>query len=686
VRVLLVDNYDSFTWNLAQLVAAITGEPPEVVRNDERSVDELLAARPDAILLSPGPGSSEVASDVGVCRALVERAGDVPLLGVCLGHQAIGVALGGRAVHAPEPMHGRRSAIHHAGDGIFRGLPSPLAAVRYHSLVLDRARLPPSLAVTATTDDGLVMGIAHRTRPLFGVQFHPESILTDGGRELLANFLALARPRSSTAIARSKRSTRTPAPSAREVRRELPWIDPEHAFVALFADSPRAFWLDGNGRFARMGEGGGETIRVRRARVELHGTVGTQAYEGDPFAIVDGSIEARRTDRAPGAAAVMTGWVGWLGYELKEFAGGDPGPRDERALPDAALMLADRVLEFDREERRLVLACRLAPDEPDAIAEGWFDAVAERLRAGPAPPEPRRSSLPPPVLRSDRDRARYLDDVARIQRLLRDGEAYEACLTTQWRAERRPGDVDPLDLYRVLRRVNPSPHSCFLRFEEACVLSSSPERFVRIDEDGAIESRPIKGTRRRGSTPDEDERARAALAASEKDRAENLMIVDLVRNDLGRVCATGSVQVPSLMAIEPHPTVLQMVSTVRGRLDGGVGAMEAVRALFPGGSMTGAPKLRAMRILGELEARPRGIYAGGIGFVSFAGAVDLAMAIRTIVVTASELSFGVGGAITVLSDPAAEWDEALAKGAALERAIALVYQGRSRTGAPGPSR
>ncbi len=187
--ILMVDNYDSFTWNLVQEIAQLTGEPLDVVRNDADTVDGLLARRPRAIVVSPGPGRPE---DAGATPELVERAARVPLLGICLGHQALAMVHGGRIVRAPEPVHGKTSEIRHVGDGLFRGLPDPMVATRYHSLVVDRETLPEDLEVTAWTDDGLVMGLSHRQRPHHAVQFHPESYLTRDGMALLANFLELA--------------------------------------------------------------------------------------------------------------------------------------------------------------------------------------------------------------------------------------------------------------------------------------------------------------------------------------------------------------------------------------------------------------------------------------------------------------------------------------------------------------
>ncbi len=232
-------------------------------------------------------------------------------------------------------------------------------------------------------------------------------------------------------------------------------------------------------------------------------------------------------------------------------------------------------------------------------------------------------------LRLGRSRERYLEEIAECRRLLDEGETYEVCLTNSVAAD--PGEVEPLELYRRLRRVNPAPFSSFVRFGEAAVLSSSPERFLRIGRDRWVEAKPIKGTSRRGATPAEDVRLAERLRSDEKNRAENLMIADLLRNDLGSVCEAGTVHAPSLMQVESYETVHQLVTTVRGLLGEERGPLDCIRACFPPGSMTGAPKRRTMRIIDELEGGPRGVYSGAIGYLGLGGGCDLSVAIRAIV-------------------------------------------------------
>lgn len=286
------------------------------------------------------------------------------------------------------------------------------------------------------------------------------------------------------------------------------------------------------------------------------------------------------------------------------------------------------------------------------------------------------------TLRLRHDRERYLAHIDTCLRQIDDGESYEVCLTNMLGAR---GKLDPAEAYKLLRTGNPVPFGAQLRFGGLSVLSSSPERFIRVAGDGTVESRPIKGTRQRAASPAEDDALRADLASSAKDRAENLMIVDLVRNDLGRCARLGSVRVDGLFEVESYATVHQLVSTVSARLRPGLSAVDCVRAAFPGGSMTGAPKIRTMQIIDELEEGPRGVYSGALGFFSLSGAADLSIVIRTLVVDGDRIEYGVGGAVIALSDADAEFEETAVKAAPLLRLLGQEFPGRRSHPAPaGP--
>jgi para-aminobenzoate synthetase len=265
-----------------------------------------------------------------------------------------------------------------------------------------------------------------------------------------------------------------------------------------------------------------------------------------------------------------------------------------------------------------------------------------------------------------RSRERYLDEIAECKRLLAEGESYEICLTNSLVAD---APVEPLALYRVLRQVNPAPFSSFMRFGDVAVLSSSPERFLSVDRDRWVEAKPIKGTSRRGESAAEDVRLAERLRGDEKNRAENLMIADLLRNDLGSVCEVGTVHVPHLIQVETYETVHQLVTTVRGLLREGLDPVDCVRACFPPGSMTGAPKRRTMEIIDRLEGEARGVYSGAIGWFGLGGGCDLSVAIRTIVSAGETAGIGAGGAIVALSEPEDEYDEMLLKASASLRAL-----------------
>jgi para-aminobenzoate synthetase len=657
MRTLLIDNYDSFTFNLFHLLGEVNGDEPMVVRNDELSWEDVAKLAVDNVVISPGPGRPEHERDVGVSLDVLERA-DVPVLGVCLGHQALAHVTGGVVDHAPEVMHGRLSEIHHDGRGLFAGIPQAFAAVRYHSLAV--GAVPESLRVTAWTPDGVVMGLEHRSRALWGVQFHPESISTEHGAALLRNFRDLTQARAG----RSSRAPRRAGPRLHH-RTLATWCDPEAVFVQLYGDRDHAVWLDsaraepGLARFSFMGAPDGPLGQVVTYDVASGVlTVNGARHHESVFDYCKRELARLRADAPELPFDFACGFAGYFGYELKAECGGTLVHRS--SLPDAALVFCDRLIAFDHDERRVHLLALV--DGTDA--EEWLAATERRLAGLPEPPP----TAPPARLtfaaREGRDA--YLANIAACLHEIVEGETYEVCLTTQLHSD---GAIDPLAAYRALRGRNPAPHAALLRLGDVSVLSSSPERFLRVDRERMVESKPIKGTAPRAAHPIEDAYRAAALRDDDKSRAENLMIVDLVRHDLGRVCALGSVAVPSLMAVESYATVHQLVTTVRGRLRDDATAIDCIRAAFPGGSMTGAPKLRTMEIIDRLETGPRGVYSGALGFLSVNGTADLSIVIRTLVASPRGLQIGSGGAIVAASDPAAEHDEMLLKARAVLAAV-----------------
>ncbi|CAH1202724.1 Isochorismate synthase MenF [Paenibacillus plantiphilus] len=717
MKTLLIDNYDSYTFNLFQLLAEINGEEPFVIRNDALQWHEIAGCRFDNIVISPGPGNPGNSKDFGICLQAIAHA-DVPVLGVCLGHQGIGHVFGSQVVSAPEPMHGRLSELYHNNSGLFAGIKQGTAVVRYHSLVVE-APLSDELEVNAWTKDGLIMGLRHKLRPVWGVQFHPESIETACGRELLCNFKALTDTYLSQA--QLDQSERRPldelrqsniVPSMKEFRERLVdatdkyevhvkqlgyFTTPESVFTELYAGEPYSFWLDssrtenGMARFSYMGAFGGPysqrlSYRANTGELEIVTAWGSRTSRQESvYDYIERTIEDIRCDTDL-PFDYNTGFVGYLGYEMKIESGGEHPHISE--LPDAAFMLADRLVVFDHLKEQIYLLS-LTPVKEKEPAEQWFEEMEARLSAIAASSrmsdtssdgserlalaECRGSNLGTEVSEGDelifklhQSHDEYLQAIGRTKQLLREGETYEINLTNEISASY---GGDSFALYLNVRRNNPAPYSAYMQFGDYQILCSSPERFVKIDRNGGIEAKPIKGTIRRSADPHEDERLRRSLQSSEKDRSENLMIVDLLRNDLGAVSEVGSVHVAKLMDIESYETVHQMVSTIRGKLRRGLTAVSCIRSAFPGGSMTGAPKIRSMSIIDQLEGRPRGIYSGAIGFLAVNGSADMNIVIRTLICNKGKVSIGVGGAIVMLSDAEGEYDEMLLKADVLLQSV-----------------
>jgi para-aminobenzoate synthetase len=693
-RTLLIDNYDSYTYNLFQLLAQVNGVVPEVVRNDERALSEMDPNDFDNVVISPGPGHPGRVRDFGL-SADVLLDWDLPALGVCLGHQGMGLLAGAEVGPAPEPRHGHLTAVRHDGEELMAGLPQGFTGVRYHSLCV-REPVPADIRVTAWAEDGVIMGLRHLRRPWWGVQFHPESVATEYGRRLVENFRRLTSERrrrreaSGPPHRAAVRPDRAVAPIAGGDHRTLRvrWtcidraVDPEAIFEEHYAGGEHAFWLDssrvepGLSRFSFVGDAGGPlgevlTYRVGSGQVHVRAAGGSaDAEPGSIFDVLARRLAGRSADAGDLPFDFHGGYVGFFGYELKADCG---SPNRHRAdTPDAVWLFVDRLVCVDHQDRRTYLVALCTADGGgQATAEAWLAELGGRLRRLPdwapaeAPPAGGREAPPDLEPWLVRDRDGYVADIEECQRQLRAGESYEICLTTSIRV---PLEVPPLEFYRRQRRSNPAPYAAFLQLGDVAIASSSPERFLKIDRDRRVESKPIKGTGPRGSTPAIDEKLRRELAESQKARAENLMIVDLLRNDLGRVCEVGTVRVPKLMAVESYTTVHQLVSTIEGRLAGGVSAVDCVRACFPGGSMTGAPKLRTMEIIDRLETGARGVYSGAIGFLGCNGTADLSIVIRTAVLHGGALTCGAGGAIVLDSDPAEEFDEMLLKAAAPLRA------------------
>lgn len=452
------------------------------------------------------------------------------------------------------------------------------------------------------------------------------------------------------------------------------WVDPSACFVELSSGNGPVFWLD-SGADAITGMsciGLGSRV-ITSVDGSLRGDLSDAVTHESIF-------EFLRREQASGMSGredetgFPLGWVGWLGYELHESTLHTGLARESR-FPDAAFLFADRTIVFNHASRTITLVA--LGDSWSGELEEWKGETIRMLTALGAEGAHGNRDLPEALAepeQTDQPVWAYTDNeyvsmIEDCQRSIRAGDAYQLCLTTEITLEAHP---NPVETYLRLRALSPSHHGGFIRIGEVSLLSSSPEKFLTVSANGCVESKPIKGTRKRGSTAKADAALRSELLSSDKERAENLMIVDLVRNDLSRFCTVGSVEVVGLLSVESYAQVHQLVSTVRGTLATGYDAVDAVTACFPAGSMTGAPKLSAVRILDALERRPRGIYSGAWGYFGLDGSVDLAMTIRSMVIDSHGVVVGTGGGITALSVPIEELEETKIKAAALLQALGLV--------------
>ena len=598
--ILLIDNYDSYTFNLAHLITAAAGREPLVVPAGEAAdlPERVRAGEFSHVVISPGPGTPERDGDFGAARRVIEAAAetDVPLLGVCLGHQGLGMLAGASVTRAPEPRHGFVSTVTHSGEGIFAGIPQNFEVVRYHSLHVDEV---PGITVHARSEDGVIQALKVDGLDHWGVQFHPESVLTEYGATLMRNFLG----------------------DWRLLHREVSGaFDCPRVFNAIARDGNDAFFLDSadaRGRFSILGDTAGALSRSIRYSLGDDNVLDTLATE----------LSTPVFD-APDLP-FTGGWIGYLGYECAELT----LPitlRHRSPYPDAYFVRPQSFIVYDHEAETAHL-CALAGEG----AEGLLDRLEQALEGAD-------DTGGASIGEGSWSNPDYLASIEEAQELLRAGESYEVCLTDTYTAE-ATGDI-----YAALREHNPAPYAAHLIFDGVEVASASPERFLTV-HGRDVEAKPIKGTIAADQDP--------ALLDDAKTRAENLMIVDLLRNDLSRVCEPGTVRVPGLMQVESYATVHQLVSTITGRLREGHTAVDAVRATFPPGSMTGAPKLRTCEIIDRLETSPRGVYSGALGYFGFDGQADLSVVIRTAVRAGSTVTVGAGGAIVLASDPESELAE-----------------------------
>ncbi|KAG7343924.1 para-aminobenzoate synthase Pab [Nitzschia inconspicua] len=824
VSLLLIDHYDSFTYNLYDMLAQLTVHPPVVVTKDAKDVDLAYLEKFDGIILSPGPGSPH--EQPLLSHEAIQKFPHKPVLGVCLGHQLMALAYGATVDCAPKPIHGQDHWIVQQGhnnnvhtmsqkdgttnDGtetassrqqhklhhpsLLESLPSSFRVVRYHSICA--YNLPDDeLVVTATSsDDNVVQAIQHLQYPHYGVQFHPESIGTQHGMDILKNFVEIVvdtqrqqeaeeKPHAtlSSASSRSHQSTTAeplPQSPTRTARFRVMMhkvlssvqsvVEPLQVFERYYAHQRYSVWLDSSSYPSRgeldilaapsrrdndsdvleyfQGHDGRDILS--RLEDELFGhhesastIIGWIPNKCGNLTLDETLIEWRdETSRECATTDIDTppfhyrgGYLGFLGYEVRHdtqrylqhrdntnnHATPTSRTNEKHGVPTAAFFLARQSMLYHHPTESWYLIGLVEKDEDIQENLEWMNAILQDFDTWEENEEesPYASTTDhfAPTLEfiPSRSKATYEQDIADCHEHIRRGDSYELCLTNQLQARVGRAKRSTADLYKRLRRGNPAPYSAYFRWNlpssfhgdnrwidcpqpsSLVICSSSPERFMSVSREQPhpeippflqAEAKPIKGTRARvipqngisrtDAEAREDERRARSLELSLKNRAENLMIVDLLRNDLSRVCKVGSVHVSKLMDIESFATVHQMVSTIRGTLSESKTSIDLLRASFPGGSMTGAPKIRTMELLEELEQQvERGPYSGSLGYLSVNGCMDMNIIIRSAVLAPStddetwKVSIGAGGAITALSEAQDEYEEMQLKARAVVAAV-----------------
>ncbi len=455
---------------------------------------------------------------------------------------------------------------------------------------------------------------------------------------------------------------------------------PVSAFLKLSRGERRAFLLESveggerSARFSFLGAGPASVLSWKLGD------------PGDPIAEVRRSVASHRAVRVPGAPRFAGGLVGYVAYDaVKLFEPRVPiANPDELGFPDVFFMDFDRVVAFDnlRHSLHVIADVRCDPgDDPEALYDGALERIAATLRALAAPLDDARPprAARPTALVPRTEKAAYLAAVRKAKSYVRAGDCQQIVYAQRFDAE---VDVPPFELYRTLRRVNPSPYLFYLQDGERALVGSSPETLVKL-EDGEVTLRPIAGTRRRGADAAEDARLEAELRADPKENAEHVMLVDLGRNDVGRVSEVGTVRVTALKTVERYSHVMHLVSEVRGRLAPGLDAVDVLRASFPAGTVSGSPKVRAMEIIDELEPARRGPYAGAVGYFDRGGDMELCIAIRTLLQNGRKVSVQAGGGLVFDSKPEAEYQETVNKARAVLTALAQA-ESRTLDGAAAP--
>lgn len=635
------------------MIWELTGEKPHLIKNDEMTLEEVRNLSFDNIIISSGSGTYK--DELGISASLFDEF-DCPILGLGLMTTVLYNKHGGNIIQSPSAF-AKESQLRFKENILFKGLKNNSKIVRYHCLACEDKDLK-DIEVIAWAEDGIVMAIKDKTKAHYCLQFQLDSICTENSYQVLRNFLTLSKTGKEFLYYQVENTE----------------LDMEEVFDLVSLEDENLMWLDsskiveGLSRYsilASASEKRGHFVKyyINDKLIEESLTGEVKEYKQmDIFSYLRDKINFVEPVRDL-PFDFQLGYVGYLGYELKELAG--YGGRHRSNLPDAYLMYSDRALVYDHIEEKLYILSY--SDDLD-----WQDKVLEQINAKSLAAPSDFSEKPYPKFYFEKSKDEYIDDINKCQELIGNSEAYGICLTTKLIIEDK---IDANTYYKILRKISPAPYTALINFKDLSLASSSMERFVKLDRDKLVESKPIKGTVRRGANPKEDQELIDGLKNNRKTREENIMVIDSLRGDLAQVCQPASVEVTKFLAVETYATLHQLVTSIQGRLDDEKDLFDLIEALIPGGSMTGVPKKRSLEILESLESSARGPYSGSIGYISNCGTVDLNIVIRTAVIEKDKASIGVGGAIIDGSVAEDEFQEILLKAKGALAAFKEYYKG-----------
>lgn len=715
MKLLLIDNYDSFTYNIYQYLRELNHEV-QVFRNDKITIDNIREISPDAIFLSPGP---KTPSEAGICiDTIKEFAGKISIFGVCLGHQAIGEAFGGVITHAKTLMHGKTSSIKPFAKGVMKEFDTEFIATRYHSLVIQRETLPDCLEITCETEDGEIMGVVHKQYNIEGVQFHPESILTTEGKKIFISFLKRTQALlqncehkkagnlMAASFLKSNLKEFTPE-SFINIQQQAQIIEINQSAYQLFQKITSHFGTDqcfllesaygpkidctrtiigvfpcfelrlDNKQLAVKSQDATQHNVLHRIFRNVYPEkdggfdIGTDKFS-NVFNILTKSIHLEKEHDLD--ITVNNGLIGYFGYEYLHYIESVPRKtHNALGLPDVHLKYYQILIEIEHDDNKMIFIENKIFGKKINAADELVSVIQGNPRA--LQPKAKRQTIPlnmdpmdqPSTIQSNITKEKYFELVAKAKHYIYEGDIFQVQLGQRLTLD--GFNIEAIDLYDKLRQINPSPYMFFWDSKDYQLIGDSPELQLRIENDEVM-IRPIAGTSK-GKGHDEASRREIInkFQNDAKENAEHIMLVDLARNDIGTMAIPGTVCVKQLMSVEEFSHVFHLTSTVVGNLYKGLNSMEIFEATFPAGTLTGAPKVRAMEIISELEPEIRGPYGGAFGFFDFNGNIVSSIIIRTALKIGSKIFLQASAGIVADSIAENEWQETEFKMKALRVAV-----------------